>query len=222
MLLSFRSIISTLMIAITAITGLILTSPDEIEALQLENADEIEALQIKNADEIETLQRENAELRRQITVHRTDPVYGILTRIALEEDWARQKQVLGLAIAFFDIDDLGVKNKELGQDETNRRIAKAFSVARRDEVIGRLFSGDEFAILAPKDQIATACDRVMVALLANGMSATAAIILYEGQETLAEAVREAGDLVTQGKAKGKGRTYNFLAVEKPEHIDILP
>ena len=211
MLLSFRSIISTLMIAITAITGLILTSPDEIEALQLENADEIEALQL-----------ENAALKRQVKMHRTCAVYGILTRTALEEDWAKQRQVPRLAIALFDIDDLGVKNKELGQDETNRRIAKAFSVARRDEVMGRLFSGDEFLILAPKDQIATACDRVMVALLANGMSATAAIVPYKGQETLAEAVREAGDLVTQGKAKGKGKTYNFLAVEKPEHIDILP
>ena len=201
MLPSFRSIVSAFMIAMTAITGsLISTPPDEVEALQLENA----------------------KLKRQIKIHRTCAVYGILTRTALEEDWARQKQILNLAIAFFDIDDLGVKNKELGQDETNRRINQAFSMARRDEVIGRFFSGDEFLILAPKDQIAIACDRVMVALLANGMSATAAIILYEGQETLAHAVRKAGDLVTQGKAKGKGRTYNFLAVEKPEHIDILP
>lgn len=189
MLPSFRSIVSAFMIAMTAITGsLISTPPDEVEALQLEND----------------------ALKRQIKIHRTCAVYGILTRTALEEDWARQKQIPDLAICFMDIDDLKLRNLELGQDEANYRINQAFSVARSSEVIGRFFSGDEFLILAPKDQIAIACDRVMVALLANGMSATAAIVLYEGQETLAESVREAGDLVAQGKSIKKGETYNFL------------
>lgn len=200
MLPSFRSIISALMIAMTAITGsLILTSPDEVEALQLETADEIEALQLENAD-----------LRRQVTVHRTCAVYGVLTRTALEEDWKYQRLIEDLAICFFDIDYLKLLNTELGQDETNRRINQAFSLARRDEVIGRFFSGDEFVILAPKNQIVAACNRVMKALNKNGISATAVVVLYEGQETLADAVRKAGDLVTQYKAKEKGKTYNFL------------
>jgi|GEM_PF-1645838 len=202
MLPSFRSIISALMIAMTAITGsLILTSPDEVEALQLETADEIEALQLENAD-----------LRRQVTVHRTCAVYGVLTRTALEEDWTEQRQTPDLAICFFDIDYLKILNTELGQDETNRRINQAFSVARSNELIklGRFFSGDEFLILAPKNQIVAACDRVMAALGDHGISATAVVVLYEGQETLADAVRKAGDLVTQCKAKEKGKTYNFL------------
>ena len=169
---------------------------------------------MSQADEIEALQLENADLKRQIESYRTCAVYGILTRTALEADWAKQKQIERLAIAFLDIDYLKLRNAELGQDETNRRIAKAFSLARSGEVIevvGRFFSGDEFVILATKDEIVAACDRLMTALNDQGMSATAAIVLYRGQETLAEAVREAGDLVARCKAIRKGRTYNFLS-----------
>ena len=176
---------------------------------------------MSQADEIEALRLENAELKRQIKTHRTCAVYGILTRTALEADWTEQKQIAGLAISFLDIDDLKLRNAELGQDETNRRINQAFSMARSGEVIevvGRFFSGDEFVILAPKDQIVAACDRLMTALSNQGMSATAAIVLYKGQETLAESVREAGDLVARCKAIKKGRTYNFLPIELPPDL----
>ena len=168
---------------------------------------------VSHSDEIAALQLENADLKRQIRDYRTCAVYGILTRTALEADWAKQKQIERLAIAFLDIDDLKLRNAELGQDETNRRIAKAFSLARSGEVIevvGRFFSGDEFVILAPTANIFSACNRLMTALSDQGMSATAAIVLYKGQETLAESVREAGDLVARCKAIKKGRTYNFL------------
>ena len=168
---------------------------------------------MSQSDEIAALQLENADLKRQIRDYRTCAVYGILTRTALEADWTKQKQIPYLAIAFLDIDDLKLRNADLGQDETNRRIAKAFSLARSGEVIevvGRFFSGDEFVILATKDEIVAACDRLMTALSDQGMGATAAIVLYKGQETLAEAVREAGDLVARCKTIKKGRTYNFL------------
>ncbi len=166
-----------------------------------------------SSNEIEALRKENAELKQRLKTHRTCAVYGILTRTALEEDWIEQKRTPDLAICFMDIDDLKLKNSELGQDETNRRIAKAFSLARKGEVVevvGRFFSGDEFVILTPKAHIFAVCDRVMSALSNHGMSATAAIVEYEGQETLADAVRDVGNLVTQCKMIGKGKVYSFL------------
>jgi len=164
--------------------------------------------------EVASLKNLVLKLQAQVEFHRTCAVYGVLTRTALEEDWEYQRLIKDLAICFFDIDELKSLNKELGQDETNRRINQAFSAARSNELIklGRFFSGDEFLILAPKNSILAACDRVMQALNRNGIYATAAVVLYEGQETLSESVREAGDLVAQCKtfSKRKGKVSSFL------------
>lgn len=161
--------------------------------------------------EVTALKDKIAALERQLAFHRTCPVYGILTRSAVEEAWEQQKRLPNLAIAFLDIDDLKQKNSELGQDETNRRINAAFAMARSGEVlVARFFSGDEFVILTPRSQIVRACDRAMTALRDRGVGATATIVQYGGEESLADAVRDAAELNSQCKLVRKGEIYNFL------------
>jgi len=161
-------------------------------------------------DTIAQLQHKIQELELTLDRHRICPVYGVYTRTALEEFWPAQKQVKGLAIAFIDIDDLKLKNTELGQYKANRRIAEAFSEARQGEVIGRFFYGDEIVILAPADEIMKPCDRVLLALQEREMSATITITPYRGEPSLTDATKEANELNQACKQLGKGKIYSFL------------
>lgn len=160
--------------------------------------------------ELQKLQNQVAELEATLEKHRICPVYGVLTRTALEEVWQRQKQIADLAIAFLDVDDLKFANTELGQYEANKRLAEAFSLARKGEVIGRFYYGDEIVILAPATEIFKPCDRILSALKERGMSATVAIVPYRGQESLTDATEEANSLVQACKNVRKGKVYNFL------------
>ncbi|BAS55310.1 GGDEF domain-containing protein [Leptolyngbya boryana NIES-2135] len=160
---------------------------------------------------IAELQEQVATLKQTLEKYRVCPVYNVLTRPALEEAWSEQKKIPGLAIGFLDIDDLKRMNDELGQHESSRRIAEAFAMARESEVIGRFYSGDEVAILAPASEILKPCERILSALKERGLSATIVIVPYKGEESLADATKEANDLNQACKGVRKGKIYNFLS-----------
>jgi GGDEF domain-containing protein len=160
--------------------------------------------------ELQKLQDRIKELEQTLQRHKICPVFNILTRVALEEEWERVRHTPNLAIGFLDIDDLKVANTELGQHETSRRIAEAFSQARKDEIFGRFYSGDEAAIVATADEIVAPCERILNALKERGLSATIVIVPYRGQESLSDATKEANDLNQFYKGIRKGEIYNLL------------
>jgi GGDEF domain-containing protein len=161
--------------------------------------------------QITELQNRVKELEQTLQRHRICPVFNILTRPALEEEWEHVRHTPNLAIGFLDIDDLKLKNNELGQYETSKRIAEAFALARKDEIFGRFYSGDEAAIVATADEIVAPCERILNALKERGLSATIVIVPYKGEELLSDATKEANDLNQAMKSVRKGKIYNFLS-----------
>ncbi len=71
-----------------------------------------------------------------------DPVFGCLTRAGIARRWRP-----GMAVLFFDLDDMHTLNATHGYQEVDRRIRAALAVCRRGEVAGRWYSGDEFVAL---------------------------------------------------------------------------
>lgn len=169
-------------------------------------ATQVEALQCQ----IVALQSQIVALEHRLATYRICPLFGILTRTAIEEIWSQQKTLPNLAIGFLDVDDLKHVNLALGYDEVNKRLAEAFRLVREGETIARFFSGDELIILAPQSSILAICHRVQAALKSQGMSATIVATLYQGQDSLAEAAQSANRLVQQCKLTGKGQVYDFL------------
>lgn len=143
------------------------------------------------------------------------PVYHILTRAALEMRWKSVKRQSNLAIAFADIDELSLVNKLHGYDEANRRLSAALSVLRRKDLFaGRFFSGDEFVIVAPVNDIDKPVRRLVSALHENELSATIAIALYKGEDSLTDAASEASGIVKGLKSKGiRGITLSKIQSE---------
>lgn len=149
------------------------------------------------------LEKRIQELEALLNKHRICPVFEILTRTALEEIWEECDKE-NLAIAFLDIDNLKFHNSKLGQYECNKRIAEAFSLARKSEChIGRFYSGDEIVILASLHEIQKPVNRIQKALQEKGMSATGAIIPYFGETSFSEAVKLANSIVEILKTKNR-------------------
>jgi GGDEF domain-containing protein len=131
------------------------------------------------------------------------PVFNIPTRQAVEAKWKHQSKIKNLAIAFIDIDFMHDLNAKYGYVEVDRRIAEAFKVIRRDELISRFYSGDEFILLVPAEHIGLVVQRLMTAFHEQGISATCGIIQHvQGSKSLAEAVKPAQDLVQELKRQG--------------------
>jgi GGDEF domain-containing protein len=160
------------------------------------------------------LQDKIVELEQKLERYKMCPIYNILTRTALEDIWEDYREKDNLAIAFIDIDDLKIVNSDIGQNEANKKISKAFSEVRRSELvnfeIGRYFSGDEFVILANANDIEKPCKRLLTAFKNAGMSVTIVIMNHTGETTLTDAVIDANTVNQIAKKQGKGRIYNFL------------
>lgn len=82
-----------------------------------------------------------------------DPIFGILTRPAIElfieenyEDCNKS-----FTCVFIDIKDLHMMNRDFGYEETNKKIREAFYIIKEYvpwiDTIGRWFSGDEMIII---------------------------------------------------------------------------
>lgn len=168
-------------------------------------------MQLLKSDKVSTEQLLLASiihLQAQIKRYQTCPTYGILTRAGLEDEWLTARLIPGLAIAFFDLDNLKHANTTLGYEEVDRRLFEVFSLARRGEIFGRFFSGDEFVLLAPMYEIEKPVARIMEALKERGLSATVAIAPHSGEESLAAATKTASQKVQELKScNNRGVVY---------------
>lgn len=96
-------------------------------------------------------------IKTQVEIKRLsyDVTFGIYKREYIERraPKANSKEAAKKSLIFLDINDMHALNEKLGYAEVDSRINKALRVTRRNELIGRWYSGDELVII---------CDTVSV------------------------------------------------------------
>lgn len=136
------------------------------------------------------LSAETAELLR-------DPLTGVLSRAALE---AQADRMPTASVVLLDLDDFGMVNKQRGHAAGDELLAAAadamVGALRSQDVLGRL-GGDEFAVLVPSGDGGTVADRLVAALAAVGVGASAGVAGGLGAADVA---------LRTSKREGKGRT----------------
>lgn len=83
-----------------------------------------------------------------------DKTFGIWKREYIEKR-APKKPDANKSLIFLDINDMHSLNVTLGYVEVDSRINKALRVVRRNELVGRWYSGDEIVIIC--DTISVGC-----------------------------------------------------------------
>jgi GGDEF domain-containing protein len=115
------------------------------------------------------------ELEKLIQEYEYSPAYKVLNRLAVERRWKELKKENKLFV-FFDIDKLHCLNETLGYDETNRRIAIALSSFRSIELLGLVFSGDEFVMVVPGNEAEVAIARLRDEMRSQGITVTVGVV----------------------------------------------
>lgn len=128
------------------------------------------------------------------------PTFGCLTRQGIDTYWQKQRRHSNLSIIFLDIDYMHELNESYGYAEVDARLRRAFSIVRKDELLGRWYSGDELILLTPSSEAYNAALRLKDALHIEGIQATFGITKAEG-EFLSDVVKSASALVQQAKSQ---------------------
>lgn len=136
----------------------------------------------RHETDIELLQRIIARQEAIIERLSVSSAFGCLTRPAL--DLLLEGMPLdGLAVVFWDIDGLNLKNKQWGKPESSRRIKEAVAARSTDCVAGQVFSGDEFIAFPLVQDAIPMAERIQAHLHSLEMSATFYITLPHPGET---------------------------------------
>ncbi len=127
-----------------------------------------------------------------------DALTGVLSRAAFQAQITRQPSA---AIVLLDLDDFGRVNKEHGHGAGDALLVKAAGVMRdtirEKDVLGRM-GGDEFAVLVPSGDGGSLAERMVAAIAAAGLGASAGVA--------AGADLAAADVALRtSKREGKGR-----------------
>ena len=156
-------------------------------------------------------------VERETALARTDPLTGIPNRRAFSEiadrELARSARVSsGLAFVVIDLDDFKLVNDRRGHEGGDEVLCRFAATARRAlrsvDVIARM-GGDEFALLLPDVDAATAIGvlrRLRDALTsreAGGIGCSMGVACLAGG-TLSDAFRAADKALYGAKAAGKG------------------
>lgn len=147
-----------------------------------------------------------------------DPLTGALSRAAFDAQFARLAAHADphrpLGIVMLDLDDFGVVNKHRGHrvgDQVLVAAAQAVSGTLRDyDLVGRV-GGDEFAVLVIGERPVVVAERLVAALAAAGIGASAGVAASPRDGTDAPALLDAADIALRlSKRQGKGRTTSYI------------
>jgi hypothetical protein len=117
---------------------------------------------------IQQLEQENAALS-------ISPAFKVLTRAAVERKWQNiNKQ--GKCFLFFDIDNLHNHNANHGYDEVNRRVSLGLATLRSSELLGLVFSGDEFVAVINKSEVNLMLKRLRSDMCKQGITVTCCVV----------------------------------------------
>lgn len=123
---------------------------------------------------IQQLEQENAALS-------ISPAFNVLTRAAVERKWQSiDKQ--GKCFLFFDIDNLHHHNATYGYDEVNKRVSLGLATLRSSELLGLVFSGDEFVVIINKEDIELMLQRLRSDMLKQGITITCGITIIDSSD----------------------------------------
>lgn len=136
---------------------------------------------------------------------RTCPIFGVLTRSALEAN-----PPCNGAVVFWDIDNMKLLNAQLGYEGLNVRIRAACDRIRSTDSlfrVARWFSGDEFVLFCPAEDAVGAAERVQRLFEEQGISITLAIA--EVGQCWKGATVEASSSVQVAKEQGRRGSINY-------------
>lgn len=117
---------------------------------------------------IQQLEQENVALSQS-------PAFNVLTRAAVERRWQNVNKQ-DKCFLFFDIDNLHQHNANHGYDEVNRRVSLGLTTLRSSELLGLVFSGDEFAAVVNKSEVELMLQRLRSDMLKQGITVTCGIV----------------------------------------------
>jgi len=127
-----------------------------------------------------------------------------MVRSQFENSW---KYDPSKAIIFFDIDNMKILNSTLGYSEVDDRIQRVFSNVRKDELIARWYSGDEFVIIAPLKDAMLCAQRIRSLFNEQDISVTGAIVpVFD--IPLKNNVKKASDIVQDLKQLQRGTIFD--------------
>lgn len=155
--------------------------------------------------------RLSAELER-LAMH--DPLTGLYNRRALMEQLSQALRTARrtgetLAFAMLDVDDFKKINDTRGHaggDEALQTIAEILRTCTREIDIPARFAGDEFSLIMPRTDPASAgavMERVVAALRAHGLSASIGVAFTHPGIEEARLMSDADRAVYAAKAAGK-------------------
>lgn len=97
------------------------------------------------------------------------------------------------------MDNIHQCNEKWGYTAVDAKI-KASLKCRKNELLGRWYSGDELIIIVPTEEALATCNRIQNQLENNGLSATFAIVsINKNIKHISEAVKKASALVQLAK-----------------------
>jgi GGDEF domain-containing protein len=98
------------------------------------------------------------------------PSYGCLTRQGVDAQWQKHKNKSNQSLIFLDLDNIHRCNEEWGYAVVDAKI-KASLKCRKNELLGRWYSGDELIIIVPTEEAVATYSRIQKQLEDNGLSA---------------------------------------------------
>lgn len=152
------------------------------------------------------LHKRIAQLERLVQELSISPVFGCLTRSALDV-LLRDFDFTGLGVIYWDIDKLKELNLRWGKEESSRRIREAIAARSTDCVAGQVFSGDEFIAFPQEEDCLQMAQRIRDAMHALGISATFLITRLLPDETPAEMLKRLDQQSDAFKALGRDTIY---------------
>jgi diguanylate cyclase (GGDEF)-like protein len=125
--------------------------------------------------------------------------YGCLTRQGVDAQWQRHKNKSNQSLIFLDLDKIHDLNEKWGYTVVDAKI-KASLKCRKNELLGRWYSGDELIIIVPTQEALATCNRIQNQLENNGLSGTFAIVpINKNNKHISDAVKKASALVQSAK-----------------------
>lgn len=166
--------------------------------------------------EIEKLQLRIKELENEIEHLSISPSYNVLTRGAIERKWLSIDKT-NKSIILFDIDHLHHLNEEFGHEEMNRRISLGLDCVRSCELLGLVYSGDEFVLVVNSTEETLVVNRIKQSFNDYGITLTIALSSIENEINQEEFQSEFQpnyqklvSLISQNKSIGLRNSVTYL------------
>jgi diguanylate cyclase (GGDEF)-like protein len=130
------------------------------------------------------------------------PSYGCLTRQGIDAKWQKNKNKSNQSLIFLDLDNIHKCNEQWGYEVVDTKI-KASLKCRKNELLGRWYSGDELIIIVSTEEAVATYSRIQKQLEDNGLSATFAVLpIHRNIKNISEVVKKASALVQSAKLNG--------------------